>query len=38
MDNCKQCEGNTNVPHDNCLYKGKAIGHSASHCTADSCY
>jgi hypothetical protein len=26
------------ISHENCLYKGKAIGHSFGHCTAGSCY
>lgn len=26
------------VPHNNCLYNGRAIGHSMAHCTADACY
>ena len=34
---CGEC-ATTNVPHDSCLYGGKRIGHSATHCTADSCY
>jgi hypothetical protein len=26
------------IPHSNCLYGGKAIGHNSGHCTADACY
>ena len=27
------------IPHNNCLYGGKAVGHrSDGHCTADACY
>jgi hypothetical protein len=26
------------VPHDNCLYGGRKMGHSPSHCTADACF
>lgn len=37
-ENCKRCETDKHVPHDNCIYGGKAIGHNESHCTADSCY
>jgi hypothetical protein len=34
---CGEC-ATTPVPHDNCLYGGKRIGHSEIHCTANSCY
>ena len=34
---CGEC-ATTPVPHNNCLYGGKAIGHSATHCTANACY
>jgi len=37
-ETCTACERGSQVPHNNCLYKGKAIGHSETHCTADSCY
>lgn len=35
---CERCTTDEYVPHYNCIYGGKAAGHSASHCTADSCY
>jgi hypothetical protein len=35
---CKRCTTDEYVPHYNCIYGGKAAGHSAAHCTADSCY
>ena len=41
-DECARCieQGeNIYVPHFNCLYQGRyAVGHSATHCTADACY
>ena len=36
--NCDRCKTDPYVPHFNCLYHGKAIGHSAAHCTANGCY
>ena len=42
--NCPECEAKDElgtmpyIPHFNCLYNGKAIGHCAGHCTAESCY
>lgn len=35
---CSRCETDEYVPHYNCIYSGNAAGHSASHCTADSCF
>jgi hypothetical protein len=26
------------ISHENCLYKGKRMGHTFGHCTADACY
>ena len=37
-DGCERCTTDVYVPHYNCNYNGIAIGHSASHCTADGCY
>lgn len=38
VEGCKRCETDAYVPHFNCQYGGNAVGHSASHCTADACY
>lgn len=35
---CERCLTDAYVPHYTCLYAGKAIGHSESHCTANACY
>jgi hypothetical protein len=35
---CERCTTDEYVPHYNCLYKGKAMGHSEAHCTADGCF
>jgi hypothetical protein len=37
-EGCDRCKTDEYVPHYNCLYKGNAMGHSASHCTANACY
>jgi hypothetical protein len=37
-EDCSRCKVDAYVPHYNCIYKGKAAGHSAAHCTADACY
>ena len=37
-EGCERCTTDAYVPHYNCIYGGRAIGHSASHCTADACY
>lgn len=37
-EGCERCTTDEYVPHYNCLYGGKAVGHSASHCTANGCY
>lgn len=37
-EGCERCKVDPYVPHYNCLYGGNATGHSAAHCTADSCY
>lgn len=36
--NCARCLTDAYVPHYNCLYAGKAMGHSEGHCTANACY
>jgi hypothetical protein len=36
--NCARCLTDAYVPHYNCLYSGKAMGHSEGHCTANACY
>jgi hypothetical protein len=35
---CERCKTDAYVPHFNCMYAGKAIGHSVAHCTANACY
>jgi hypothetical protein len=36
---CERCKWDDHIPHTNCLYYGTpVVGHSSSHCTADSCY
>jgi hypothetical protein len=35
---CERCKIDPYVPHYNCMYSGRAIGHSNAHCTADACY
>lgn len=35
---CKRCTTDPYVPHFNCVYGGRAVGHSGAHCTADACY
>lgn len=35
---CERCTTDAYVSHYNCVHGGRARGHSASHCTADSCY
>jgi hypothetical protein len=37
-EGCVRCTTDAYVPHYNCIYQGRAIGHSPSHCTADACY
>ena len=37
MPGCKRCETDAYTPHYSCLYAGKAMGHSESHCTASAC-
>ena len=37
-ENCARCDTDAYVPHFSCMYDGKAIGHSESHCTANACY
>ena len=34
---CERCKIDPYVPHYNCL-RPRAVGHSGTHCTADSCY
>lgn len=38
VSDCARCQTDPYVPHDNCLYGGRAMGHSRTHCTADACY
>jgi hypothetical protein len=35
---CERCTTDVYVPHFTCMYAGKAMGHSESHCTANACY
>lgn len=35
---CERCTHDEYVPHYNCLYQGRAMGHSEAHCTANGCY
>ena len=37
-EGCERCKVDAYVPHYNCLYQGRAIGHSMAHCTASGCY
>ena len=37
-EGCERCKTDAYVPHYNCIYQGRAMGHNAAHCTADSCY
>ena len=37
-EGCERCKVDAYVPHYNCLYQGRAMGHSPAHCTADACY
>ena len=37
-EGCERCTYDEHVPHYNCMYKGKAVGHSEAHCTANACY
>ena len=37
-EGCERCTTDAYVPHFSCLYGGKAVGHSAAHCTASACY
>ena len=37
-EGCERCLTDAYVPHYNCIYGGKAVGHSAAHCTANACY
>jgi len=37
-EGCERCTYDEYVPHFNCMYHGKAIGHSTAHCTANACY
>jgi len=38
VPDCERCKTDGYIPHFNCMYDGKAIGHSESHCTANACY
>lgn len=38
VEDCKRCLDKHDVPHFNCRYQGKAMGHSEAHCTANACY
>lgn len=35
---CERCKWDKTIPHNNCMYGGRKIGHSVAHCTADACY
>lgn len=37
-EGCERCTYDEYVPHYNCMYHGKAVGHSEAHCTAHACY
>lgn len=37
-EGCERCLTDEYVPHYNCMYQGRAIGHSEAHCTANACY
>ena len=37
LEGCPRCTTDIYVPHFNCIRPGQS-GHSASHCTASSCY
>ena len=37
-EGCERCTTDPYVPHYNCMYQGRAVGHSAAHCTASACY
>ena len=37
LEGCPRCTTDAYVPHYNCIRPGQS-GHSASHCTASSCY
>jgi hypothetical protein len=37
-EGCERCKTDEYVPHYNCIYQGRAMGHSLAHCTADACY
>jgi hypothetical protein len=38
VEGCNRCLDKHDVGHFNCMYDGKAMGHSDSHCTASACY
>jgi len=38
VDGCERCTTDAFVPHFSCMYAGRAMGHSESHCTASACY
>jgi hypothetical protein len=39
LENCERCKsGGFTPPHWSCLYGGRKIGHSRSHCSADACF
>ena len=38
-ENCERCKaGGFTPPHWSCLYGGRKIGHSRSHCSANACF
>lgn len=37
-EGCERCTYDRFVPHFNCRYNGKAVGHCEDHCTASGCY
>lgn len=38
LEDCERCKnGNVYPAHFSCLYRGRKIGHSRNHCSADAC-
>ena len=37
-EGCERCTWDAYVPHYNCIYGGRSVGHKDAHCTADACY
>jgi hypothetical protein len=39
LENCERCKNPGAGPsHGSCLYRGRAVGHSRSHCSAKACF